>query len=74
MSKAINYIENVSVSDALFGETLETVTVNEAIIACKIQELEMLTELDEALELEQSSPWGLRKVQLEKELRNIKTK
>lgn len=74
MNRALQYIEQVSVADEEYGETLETVTVSEAIIACKLQELAMLTELDEDGSIGSTTAWGIRKTQLEKELRNIKIK
>lgn len=43
MSKAIKYLEQVAtIDESELGDTFETVSINEAIIACELQELETL--------------------------------
>jgi hypothetical protein len=76
MNKAIKFIETVSIADEEFGETLETVSVSEAIIACKIHELEVLTEMVNVFFDVKPFPASVqtRITHLEKELRNIKIK
>lgn len=70
MSRAIKYLENVSLIDeAEFGESIEVVSINEAIIACEIQELETLQKVQENADFINE-----RILELNKKLKNIKIK
>jgi hypothetical protein len=73
MNRAIAYLESVSVTDDKYGgaEDIETVTITEAIMACKLQELAVLRNvLDPTCKMDIPA----RLAELEKQLRNIKIK
>lgn len=69
MSNALKYIENVSIVDQ---DDIETVTVNEAITACQLQELETLQEFKDYVDLPEYAKQRIK--QLEIKLKNIKIK
>lgn len=70
MSKAINFLEKVSYTDVNeFNESIETVSITDAITACKIQELETLQKVNE-----DQSCITKRILELNTQLRNLKLK
>lgn len=72
MNKAIKYLESVSVPENDYGDNLiETVTISEAITACKLQELDTLQRIKEEKDSEAIIN---RMEELQKQLRNIKIK
>lgn len=71
MSKAAQYLETCSIAEGYGGDTIETVTINEALTACKIHELDILQA---AFEPNTALDINTRITQLQKELRNIKLK
>lgn len=79
MSKAIKYLEQVAtIDESELGDTFETVSINEAIIACELQEQETLTKFyAEFLPFipEEKAISILHKIEeLNKKLKNIKIK
>lgn len=79
MSKSIKYLENVSIlDDSIPGESIETVSLNEAIVACELQELDTLSktfaEILPYVPSEKASVILHRIEELNKKLKNIKIK
>lgn len=72
MTQSNRYLDSVSIVD---DDGIETVTINEALIACQIQELESLTSYFENKILgTQEEVFKNRMAKLEKILHNIKIK
>lgn len=73
MSNTTKYIENVAVTEDFENDdVIETITINEAFTACKLQELETLQSIIAEVEAPYFAKISKRIADLQKELRNIK--